>query len=234
MGRFKGLGGDESGITVVNPRKRGTRWLLWGGLFLTLAAILLALLLAQLKLRMAVGKPLPVIGPVVDFTLTNQNGWAFSLADLRGRVWVADIIFTRCPGPCLKMTRQMKDLQEALPAANPARLVTLTTDPSYDSPAVLKTYAGRFDADSNRWMFLTGPRSEIAKLASESLKLAALENPPYKRDSPQDLFTHATIFVIVDKRAQLRGVFETTGEGIDPMQVKGQILAAIRRLEREP
>jgi len=234
VGRFKGLGGDESGITVANPRKRGSRWLLWGGLFLTLAAILLALLLAQLKLRMAVGKPLPVIGPVADFTLTNQNGRAFSLADLRGRVWVADIIFTRCPGPCLKMTRQMKELQEALPAANPARLVTLTTDPAYDSPAILKTYAARFDADANRWMFLTGPRSEIAKLASESLKLAALENPPDKRDSPQDLFTHTTIFVVVDKRAQLRGVFETTGEGIDPVQVKGQILAAIRRLEREP
>ena len=84
----------------MNPRTRRTRWLLWGGLFLTLSAILLALLLAQLKLRMAVGKPLPVIGPVADFTLTNQNGRAVLLADLRGRVWVADVIFTRCPGPC--------------------------------------------------------------------------------------------------------------------------------------
>jgi cytochrome oxidase Cu insertion factor (SCO1/SenC/PrrC family) len=203
-------------------------------LFLTLATILLALLLAQLKLRMAVGKPLPIIGPVADFALTNQNGRAVSLADLRGRVWVADIIFTRCFGPCPKMTRQMKDLQQALPAASQARLVTLTTDPSFDSPAILKTYAGRFDADANRWMFLTGPRNDIGKLASESLKLTALENPPEKRESPQDLFVHSTIFVIVDKRAQLRGVFETSGEGIDPAQVKARILAAIRRLELEP
>jgi len=218
----------------MNPPARrfvGVLWVVWTLIF---AAIFLAFLLANFRLRAFIGKPLPVLGQISDFTLTNQLGQAVTLAGLRGHVWVADIIFTRCAGPCLKMTRQMKDLQEALPTANPAKLVTLTTDPAYDSPAVLKTYAGRFDADANRWMFLTGPRNEIAKLASESLKLAALENPPDKRDSTQDLFTNTTIFVIVDKRAQLRGVFETTGEGIDPAQVKGQILAAIRRLEREP
>ena len=181
-----------------------------------------------------VGKPLPVIGPVAEFTLTNQDGKAVSLADLNGHVWVADIIFTRCPGPCLKMTRQMKDLQAAVAPSNPVRFVTLTTDPSYDSPPVLKTFAGRFDADFNRWMFLTGRKSEISKLASGSLKLTAMENPPDQRPSPLDLFLHSTIFVVVDKHAQLRGVFETTGEGVDPMQVKKQIVAAIRRLEREP
>jgi protein SCO1/2 len=213
---------------------RRTRWLLWGGLFLGAAAIFLAILFAQFKLQTMLGKPLPVLGQVADFTLTNQDGKAVSLADLRGHVWVADIIFTRCPGPCLKMTRQMKDLQAALPPSNPARFVTLTTDPSFDSPPVLKTFAGRFDADLTSWMFLTGPRNEISKLASGSLKLTALENPPDKRPSPLDLFVHSTIFVVVDKHAQLRGVFETTGEGVDPAQVKKQILAAIKRLEREP
>jgi protein SCO1/2 len=213
---------------------RRSRWLLWGGLFLSGSAIVLALIFAQLKLQVMLGKPLPVIGPVADFTLTNQSGQAVTLADLRGRVWVADIIFTRCPGPCLKMTRQMKELQEALAPTNPGRFITLTTDPTYDSPAVLKTFAGRFDADLGRWNFLTGPKGEIAKLASGSLKLTALENPPDKRPSPSDLFTHSTIFVIVDKHALVRGIFETTGDGIDPTQVKSQILAGIRRLEREP
>ena len=220
---------------MINPPRRRTRWLVWGSLFLTLAVILLlALPLAELKRRMSLGKPLPVLGPIADFALTNQNAQAVSLADLRGRVWVADVIFTRCPGPCLKMSRQMKELQQSLPVANQARLVTITTDPTYDTPAVLKTYAGHFEADTSRWMFLTGPKSEIAKLTGSSLKLTALEKPPGERESPQDLFIHSTIFVIVDKHAQLRGVFETAGEGIDPAQVKVQILAAIRRLEREP
>ena len=101
------------------------------------------------------------MAPIADFTLTNQNGSAVSLADLRGQVWVADIIFTRCPGPCLKMTRQMKELQEALPPASQAKLVTLTTDADFDTPPVLKAYAERFGADTNRWMFLTGPKRRL-------------------------------------------------------------------------
>jgi protein SCO1/2 len=218
----------------MNPQRRRTRWVIWGGLFVTLALILLGILLAQLmKLQMPVGKPLPVLGPIADFTLTNQNGQAVSLTDLRGKVWVADVIFTRCPGPCLKMSREMKDLHEVISPSSQAKLVTITTDPEYDTPAVLKTYAGRFDADPKRWMFLTGPKTVITNLTGASLKLTALEKPSAERESPQDLFIHSTIFVIVDKHAQLRGVFETMGEGVDPAQVKYYILAAIRRLEAE-
>src|SRR5208283_2534015 len=98
-----------------------------------------------------------------------------TLATLRGHVWVADIIFTRCGGPCPRMTRQMKDLQEALPANSQARLVTLTTDADFDTPAVLKAYGERFGADFNRWLFLTGTKPGIANLAIDSLKLTAIE-----------------------------------------------------------
>ena len=204
------------------------------GLTLAAATLVLAMLLMQLKSRITKEQALPVIGPIADFTLTNQNGRATSLADLRGRVWVADIIFTRCPGPCLKMTRQMKELQDALPPASQAKLVTLTTDADFDTPPVLKAYAERFQADTNRWMLLTGPKRAIANLAIDSLKLTAIEKKPEERESPQDLFVHSTIFVLADKQARLRGVFETTGEGIDPQQVKARILAAVSQLEREP
>ena len=213
---------------------RGTGWPVLIGLTLAAATLLLALLLMQLKSHTALDHPLPVIGPIADFTLTNQNGRAVSLADLRGRVWVADIIFTRCPGPCLKMTRQMKELQDALPPGSRTQLVSLTTDADFDTPPVLKAYAERFQANTNRWMLLTGPKRAIANLAIDSLKLTAIEKKPEERESPQDLFVHSTIFVLADKQARLRGVFETTGEGIDPQQVKAQILAAVSQLEREP
>ena len=212
---------------------RRTGWPVFIGLALAASTLVLALLLAQFKSRTAPYQPLPVIGPIADFTLTNQSGSTASLADLRGHVWVADIIFTRCPGPCLKMTRQMKELQEALPPASQARLVTLTTDPDFDTPAVLKAYAQRFGAEPQRWMFLTGTKTQIAKLAIDSLKLTAIAKQPEERTSPQDLFVHSTIFVIADRRGQLRGVFETTGEGIDPAQVKAEILAAVKQLEGE-
>ena len=216
-----------------NLQARKAGWPIWGGLALIGVTAVAGLLVVAVKLRAARGQPLPVYCQVADFTLTNQNGSAVSLADLRGRVWVADIIFTRCPGPCLRMTRQMKELQDALPPTSPAKLVSLTTDADFDTPPVLMAYAERFKADPGHWTFLTGTKQDVAKLAIDSLKLTAIEKKPEERQSPQDLFVHSTIFVIVDKRGQLRGVFETTGEGIDWQQVKAQILAAVAQLERE-
>ena len=209
-------------------------WPVWSGLALVVLTVLAGLLLAALKHRQGPAAPLPVYGQIADFALTNQNSSAVTLADLRGRVWVADIIFTRCAGPCPRMTRQMKELQDALAPESEAKLVTLTTDPDFDTPPVLKAYGERFGADPRRWLFLTGTKPELARLAIGSLKLTAVPKQPEERESPQDLFIHSTLFVIADKRGQLRGVFETVGEGIDPRVVQTQILAAVRRLEREP
>jgi len=216
----------------MNPGTRKTVWLVWGGLLLLVTMLTVGLLM-QIRSRTNAGATLPVLGQVSDFTLTNQNGRAVSLADLRGHVWVADIIFTRCAGPCPRMTRQMKELEKALPAGSDTKLVTLTTDPDYDTPAILKTYSERFSADLSRWTFLTGTKPEIRKLGINSLKLAAVEKSPEERESPNDLFIHATLFVVVDRKGQLRGVFETTGEGIDPKQVQAKILENVSQLERE-
>jgi protein SCO1/2 len=216
----------------MNEQTKRTVWLVWGGLLLLVTMCLLAVL-TQMRSRANAREALPVYGRVADFSLTNQNGQAVSLADLRGHVWVGDIIFTRCPGPCRKMTRQMKELEKGLPTGSDSRLVTLTTDPDYDTPVILKKYGEDYGADSNRWMFLTGTKAEIGKLAIDSLKLAAVEKKPEERESANDLFIHATIFVLVDRKAELRGVFETTGEGVDPEQVKAKILEGVSQLERE-
>jgi protein SCO1 len=221
---------DTRNRTLNKYFRRTQRWL-WVGLILTLGMLCLAFLLANLRMRAS--KPLSVLGTVSDFRLTNQLGQPITLADLRGHVWVADIIFTRCAGPCLTMSRHMKELQDALPSSSDARLISLTTDPRFDVPPVLEKYAQRFKADPKRWMFLTGTQQEIANVASNSLRLAAVEKLPEERESAVDLFLHSTIFVVVDKNAQLRGIFQTTGEGIDPGQVKAEILSAVKQLERE-
>jgi protein SCO1/2 len=217
---------------AMNEQTRRTVWLVWGGLLLLVTICLLGVL-TQMRSRANAREVMPVLGQIDDFSLTNQNGQAVSLADLRGHVWVADIIFTRCPGPCRKMTKQMKELENGLSAESDSRLITLTTDPDYDTPTILTQYGKEYGADLNRWTFLTGSKAEIGKLAIDSLKLAAIEKKPEERESPNDLFIHATIFVLVDRKAQLRGVFQTTGEGIDPQQVKAQILERVGQLERE-
>lgn len=176
---------------------------------------------------------LPVIGPVADFVLTNQIGQRVTLADLRGQPWVADVIFTRCGGPCPRMTKQMESLQAALPAESRAKLVTLTTDPEFDTPEVLQKYAARFNAHPDRWHFLTGVKKEIAALGMDSLKLTVVEKKPEERTDADDLFIHSTIFVIVDKLGRLRGAFETGGDGVEWTNVQPAILTAVRQLERE-
>lgn len=178
--------------------------------------------------------PLPVLGTIGSFSLTNQLGQPVTLDALRGKVWLADIIFTRCPGPCARMTRQMASVQAALPKDSRVRLVSLTTDPEYDSPGVLKQYALHFKADPERWQFLTGTKLAIAGLAMDSLKLTTVDKPAAERTSADDLFIHSTIFVLVDKQARLRGAFETGGDGIEWTNVQPAILSALKQLEREP
>jgi len=176
-------------------------------------------------------KALPVIGQIAAFTLTNQDNHVTTLADLTNHVWVADIIFTRCAGSCPVMSTQMKSLQDALPATSRAKLVTLTTDPDYDTPTILKRYGERYGADFQRWTFLTGAKKGLAGLAAGSLKLGSMPVAPQDQKSPVDLFVHSTIFVVVDKQARLRGIFQTEGEGVDWAKVKPQILATLKQLE---
>jgi protein SCO1/2 len=206
---------------------------LWIGIVLFLALICVAYVLSLTELSSTRHRPLPVLGHVAGFTLTNQDGQATTLADLTNHVWVADIIFTRCAGPCPIITGYMKSLQDALPPASRAKLVTLTTDPDYDTPPVMKKYGERFGANFNRWTLLTGTKPEIAGLAGGSLKLSAVPVKPEDQTNASDLFIHTTIFVAVDKHARLRGIFETGGEGIEWTNVQLHIVATVRQLERE-
>jgi protein SCO1 len=208
----------------------------WVGFSLLTGLLGLSMVIAVLQNKSSSNQSpaLRVLGAIADFTLTNQDGAATTLAALSNRVWVADIIFTRCAGPCPRMTGQMRSLQNALPPASTARLVTLTTDPVNDSPAVMKKYGEHFGADFNRWTFLTGSKAQIANLASDSLKLSAVPVKPEDRKDDADLFIHSTIFVLVDKHAQLRGIFETGGEGVDwTNSVQPRLLKAIHQLENE-
>src|ERR1039458_4926548 len=110
---------------------------LWLGLILFLALICFAWLASLHQLQRHRLPLLPVISHVADFSLTNQDGVLTTLKDLTNHVWVADIVFTRCGGPCPRMTAQMRSVQQLLPKNSRVQLVTLTTDPDFDTPAVM-------------------------------------------------------------------------------------------------
>ena len=170
-------------------------------------------------------QPLPVLSRVTGFQLTNQVGQVVSASTLAGHIWVADIVFTRCPGPCVQMTRHLAELQRGLAPDSPVKLVSLTADPEFDTMEVLRGYADRFGAQPDRWHFLTGRKPDVYDLAIRQLLLAVGESDPAQRARDADLFIHSTKFVLVDAQGGVRGVFEGTDPESGP-----QLLAAIRRL----
>jgi len=195
---------------------------------LLIATVVVAALYGWVRFRAGDRAPLPVLGQVTSIALTNQTGRLVTLESLRGHVWVADLIFTRCPGPCLKLTRNLAELQRRLPADLPVLLITLTADPEFDTPEVLSEYAARTGADLRRWHFLTGNRTNINRLATGQLLLSVQETDPAEREDENDLYLHSTKWVLVDRQGRLRAVYE----GTDPASVRSTE-RDIRRLLRE-
>ena len=100
-------------------------------------------------------------GVVPDFELTSEQGQPFKSSQLMGTPWIADFIYTTCPGPCPRMSSIMTRLQTE---GAGFRMVSFTIDPARDTPEVMAAYGKRFKADPSRWTFLTGPRETLQML----------------------------------------------------------------------
>ena len=198
------------------------QFFVWGFLLLVIALIVGAFIRSKLA-----AKPLPVYAQVGELSLTNQNNETVTLDNLRGSVWIADVIFTRCPLQCIRMTKRMREVQEALPGDSP-KFISVTADPEFDTPTVLKKYSQKYGADEARWIFLTGLRSEINRFVVVSLKLVAYEKKPEEREVPADLFLHSTKFVLIDRQGRIRGWFD----GDNPAS-KPEILRAVKTVLKE-
>lgn len=132
---------------------------------------------------------------VPEFQLTSHRGEEIKLVDLRGKVWVANFIFSSCPGPCKDLTRRLRQIDEALGTRADVRIVSFSIDPKTDTPQTLAKYAGEYGA-SERWLFLTGPRALTTKLANEGFLLALTNDP--------EDFTHSDKIVVVDREGRAR------------------------------
>ena len=205
------------------------------GLGLVIAII--ALMFVRQELARKRVPPLPVISTVSDFSLTNQLNQSITLADLKGRPWVANIIFTRCPGPCLTLSRKFAELQSRLPKDSNARLVTITIDPAYDQPDVLRRYGDKLGADPERWWFLTGGTNQLKQLTIHDLKFTVQDKEKSLQETPDDLFIHSTYFMVVDSKGRHRAIVDTslefTGEDGVTITAVDQTLAVLGQLGRE-
>jgi cytochrome oxidase Cu insertion factor (SCO1/SenC/PrrC family) len=147
--------------------------------------------------------------PVGAFSLTERSGRTVTDKELRGSVWVASFVFTRCTGPCPQVTSTVARLQSEFNSVPPEKLkfVTFTVDPKRDDLAALREYADIRGADPKRWLFLTGDEEMIHKLMREQFKQAIERNsgPDVK---PGDEFGHGTRLALVDKKGVIRALYD--------------------------
>jgi protein SCO1/2 len=152
---------------------------------------------------------LPALGNVGKFSLTDQAGGAVSAETLRGQVWAAAFFFTRCPTVCPRITRRMRDLQQAAAKGGvKLGLVSFSVDPDNDTPEVLAAYAKQYGADLATWRFLTGDLEVIRKTSEQGFKLA-LDGKATPGAEHFGLF-HGSHLVLVDGNGQIRGYYRTS------------------------
>jgi len=168
---------------------------------LTLA---LLLWLRQLEVNALRQRTVSSYGTVPSFQFVNQNGQPFGSAQLAGKIWIADFIYTTCPGPCPMISSRMNELQKPLEKTD-VHLVSFSVDPEKDTPDVLHRYAEKLQVEPGRWDFLTGPKSAIYKLSHDGFKLAISDG-----SDAQGIPVHSTRIVLVDRHGQIRGYYDAT------------------------
>ena len=153
---------------------------------------------------------LDAFGALQPFQLRSQTGELFDSKSLEGHIWVADFFFTSCPGPCPLMNHKLSEIQRQTADIPDVKLVSFTVDPANDTPVVLAAYARRFNADSSRWFFLTGPQAALNDLGLNQFKLNSVDGST----------AHSTRFALVDQRMQIRGYYSTDDDSFMPKLIR--------------
>ena len=170
-------------------------------------ALLVAMLVAIPLIRAARApkpEPLPTMGQVPTFSLTSEQNVPFGTEQLRGKVWVANFIFTRCPTVCPAFTAKMGNIaSRAGGLGDQFHLVTFTVDPEHDTPERLKAYGSSARANPRQWSFLTGSLETLQNVIVKGLR------QPMDRGADDDLmsYVHGGYFVLVDGQNEIRGYY---------------------------
>ncbi len=180
-----------------------SEWKKWLLVFLALGGTVF------LGYRVWAGRPsdrfLKPITAAPAFSLRDQGDRVFSSVDLKGKIWVADFIFTRCAGECPMLSQKLQILQSDWKGNAGLKLVSFSVDPDRDTVKALKEYAGNLGADENKWFFLTGKKADLYQVIEKGFKLTAQKDP---KGAPGLEFVHTTRLILVDGSGMIRGLYD--------------------------
>ena len=149
----------------------------------------------RIELKRMVAEAKKEDGWLKEFELTERSGKSIQSQDLRGEPYIACFFFSTCPGTCTRQSNQMQLLQSKF-KGKPIKFVSISVDPEIDTPNVLSEYADKFQANKDRWLFLTGDMGYIIRIGTEKFFLSGVE----KRGHPDK-------FCLVDAQGDLVGSY---------------------------
>ena len=142
---------------------------------------------------------------VADFELINQNGKVITQEDYKDKIYIVDFFFTRCQSICPIMTDHMVKLQKTFLENDEIMFLSLSVTPVIDSIPVLRRYANDKGVIDSKWNVTTGNKKHIYELARKSY-FAVVE----QGDGGLQDFIHTPNFILVDKKKQIRGIYDGT------------------------
>ena len=196
---------------------------------------------------------LAVYDQIPDFSLLERSRRPVTRADLLGKVWIVNFFYTECPDTCPLQSAHMARLQAGFAGEAGVRLVSISVDPDHDTPEVLSEYAARYEADPTRWLFLTGSKDTIYRLAIEGFRLGVVDRGEQAQrrigkerarlgpasawahplpNADREPVLHSSRFVLVDQQARIRAYHHGTDwESLE--RLRENVKRVLRELSEE-
>ncbi len=157
---------------------------------------------------------------IPDFTFVNQDGLPTGRAQMEGKLTVVDFFFTSCPSICPVMSKEMERVNDIFRDEPKVQIMSISIDPEYDTPSILKEYAEKHLAIPGKWHFLSGPKEDTFRLARCGFVLPALDG-----NGVPDDFVHSDKFILIDEFGRIRGYYSGTNrEDVDLLILETKVL----------
>jgi protein SCO1/2 len=176
--------------------------------------------------RVEIGNP-ESFGAIGPFAFTDKDGAAVTNKSLEGKVWIAACFFTCCTESCPQLAGALARLQSELADEPDIRLVSVTVDPTTDTPQKLNQYAETYQAAKDRWIFLRGDEDSVHRFVEQQLHLGVQRNTGAEATAGSKML-HSNKLTLIDRQGVIRGYFD----GLDPAEV-AKLKQAAENLARE-
>ena len=161
-----------------------------------------------------------IYNTIPNFKFVSQNNDTITTKNFDNVIYIADFFFVSCPTICPVMKRNMLKVYKQIKGQNDIKILSHTIDPEHDTPTVLKKYATDLGVNGTQWLFVTGKKEDIYKIGQKNYMVVANED-----STAVGGYIHSGAFILVDKKKQVRGVYDGTNEeGIEKLMIDIEIL----------